>query len=121
MKFPTVLAFAVFTFTALACGGAGVGAGGASLTAPWTDMNLPMDGATVMYSDSSTVSIQYKGERVSEIAGEYKGAFESGGWSQTVDIENDGNHVINYEKDGKTAAFGITSQGGNTIAGGTLR
>jgi hypothetical protein len=119
MKFRTVFAVALLGLSALACGGGGGGSTDLSaysvpLSDPWTGMSLPVDSGSVLYSDSTTVTITYSGGSVSDLAGKYESAIKGGGWSETFKNTDNGMVTVTYSKDSSTLTLAVMEAAGTT-------
>lgn len=128
MKLRTVIAVASVLAFSLACGG-GTSAfdddGDLSfeykteLTAPWTDMGIPVaDGTTVLSTDTS-VAINYT-KSVSEMTQIYKDYLKGQGYSETYADDSTGTFTGMYAKDGKNIAIAVMESMGKTVVSLTM-
>jgi hypothetical protein len=101
--------------TSLACGGAGeIALPSAELTEPWTKMNLPTKDGTVLVSTSTSLSVQHKGEKVSEIADKYIAAIEKAKFKKQHETKGDSVAVTFKGKKGN-CSLAVTAAAGNTL------
>lgn len=123
MKLRTVLCVTMLAFGSLACSGMVdmPGIPSASLSEPWSSMDLPVDGGNVLYSDEKSLSITYEGNQVKDLAGQFRKGLVGADWKKVAEVENDGSYVLNYKKDGKTVGVAVTFANGQTIAGLTMQ
>ena len=107
--------------TSLACGGVGdISIPSAELTEPWTKMNLPIGDGTVIASNDTTLSVQYDGEKVAEIADKYIAAIEKAKFKKQNESKGDTVAVVFKGKKG-TCNLAVTTAMGNTIVGMTMQ
>jgi len=82
-----------------------------TLTEPWASMGLPTDGGSVIYSDSTSVTVTYSGGSVADLGSKYESAVKAAGWTETSRTEMMG-VVATYSKDGKTLSLTVSDAGG---------
>ncbi len=118
MKLHTAALVLFSGIAALACGGGGttststdLSAYSTPITEPWSSMGLPMDGGSVLYSDSTTLTATYSSGSVADIGKKYEDAVKAAGWTETSRTEMMG-VVATYSKDGKTLSLSVTDAGG---------
>jgi len=118
MRLVTPLVCFVSFLLALACGGGSGGGGGtfsgpnftvpsASLTSPWSDMGLPVEKGTVLWSDENVVTIQYDSGTAKEHGDRFQKFFADNGWKSTVDTTDGDNRAMLFEKDGTVASVAV--------------
>ena len=112
MKLHTAFAVAFVGLATLACGGGSVNQSDLSaysvpLTAPWTDMSLPIDDGSVLYSDGTSVTITYAGGAVADLAGKYESAIKGQGWSETFRSDDAGMVTVTYSKDSSSLTLAV--------------
>ncbi|MBW1881607.1 MAG: hypothetical protein JRJ84_24885 [Deltaproteobacteria bacterium] len=78
-----------------------------SLSAPWTDMGIPVEKGNVMWSDDSVVTIMYDSGSAKDHGDRFYKHFADSGWTSTVDTQEGENRAILFEKDGATASIAI--------------
>jgi hypothetical protein len=88
----------------------------APLTDPWQALPLPLDGATVTFSDSETCTIHHGGKAIPELGTGYKAALEAGGWS--LDRDDSIDQLINqtWTKGDDILSLAILDQDGEHVA-----
>ena len=101
----------------LACSGANFSMPSAELTSPWDELNLPLKDGTVLYSDSSALSVSYSGNQVKELAPKYAKALKKAGYKETVNLDADDSWVLGGEKDGKKISLSLSHANDMTIMG----
>ncbi len=108
--------------TSLACGGMGdISLPSADLTDPWKGMDMPIDDGTVLYSDASTLSVQYTGNKVKEVAPKFIKAFEKAGFKKQNESESGDTIAVVFQKDGKNCSVAITTAMGNTMVAASIQ
>jgi len=108
--------------TSLACGGMGdISLPSAELTDPWKSMDLPIGDGTVIFSDKSTVTVQYKGNKVDEMGKKYTKAIASKGWKkQNESKSGDTIAVVFQHKKKGNCSLAVTSAMGNTMVAASI-
>lgn len=116
MKLKTVLAVAFLGLGTLACGGVGGSSDPmsyipeATLTEPWTKMNLPVSGGKVTMSDAKMVTVMYSGNHVDEKLGSYTKAVEGQGFKKEMDVGSDpSTKSAIFDKGGKKLTLTVTN------------
>lgn len=119
MKLRTVFVVTFLGLATLACGGAGgdLAMPSASLTDPWSGLNLPIGDGTVLYSDGVSLSVTYSGGDAAALGAKYDEAMKAAGWSQTFQTSDGSSYTATYGKDGGTISLAVTSSGGTTVVG----
>lgn len=121
MKLRTVAAAVMIGVATLACGGGGGGGDwevdySVDLTAPWTEMGLPIDSGSVIISDDSTLSVQYADSSVDDQIAAWTGYYSGNGFSENFNQKNDdGSLTAIYEKDGKTYTLVVVDALGQVL------
>ncbi|MBT3223146.1 MAG: hypothetical protein HN348_29075 [Proteobacteria bacterium] len=112
MKLKTLVCVGALALGTLACGGGPVDMSSYSvdMTAPWDGMDLPTSDGSVIYSDDTTLSLNYDdGADAAALAKEYTGAIEKQGWTKDIESATDDVVSVNFKKDGKTLVFNVAS------------
>jgi hypothetical protein len=84
----------------------------ASLSAPWTDMGLPVEKGNVLWSDDKVVTIQYDSGSAKDHGDRFFKHFADSGWTSTVDTVDGENRAMLFEKDGTTASIAVSGMAG---------
>jgi hypothetical protein len=84
----------------------------ASLSAPWTDMGLPVEKGNVLWSDDKVVTIQYDSGAAKDHGDRFHKFFVDSGWTSTVDTVDGENRAMLFEKDGATASAAVSGMAG---------
>lgn len=77
------------------------------LTPRWKDMRLPVDAATVTFSDAETVSLQHDGAAPEAISLRYVESLTKSGWSKEADTSAGGIVNQTWTKDTASLAFTV--------------
>ena len=117
MKLYVPFAAAVLVGLGLAC----AGAGGASMGEPWVGLGVPSDGANVIHSDDSTVTLQFSSDRTAELAEQVKGALESSECSDVKVFESSGTHSMMCDLGDKKVTVTVTTTMGKSMILASLR
>jgi hypothetical protein len=83
-----------------------------TLTAPWTDLTLPIEGATVTFSDAETVSVHHPKGDVTALMAPYGAALRAGGY--TLDHDGSAGAIVSqtWSHGPDSLALTIQEQGG---------
>jgi len=84
------------------------------LTAPWTEMSLPVQDGNVVFSDDAMLTVHHPEDRVAALTASYGTALEAMGFAKALDTSADDMTSITFEDDKATMALGILSGGGKT-------
>lgn len=102
--------------TSMACGGMGdISLPTAEITAPWKDMNLPVDDGNVLYSNDSTLTVNYKGDKVEKLGPKYIKAIAKSGYKKQTDNSANGIVAATFKGKGANISLAITHSTGNTV------
>jgi hypothetical protein len=86
------------------------------LTEPWSKLALPLDGATVTFSDRETVSLHHTQGDVPALAASYRQSLQAAGWA----LEHDGSagEIVSqtWTRGEQSLSFTVQSQGGVRVA-----
>ena len=79
------------------------------LTAPWTEMSLPVQGGRVVFSDEDLVTVHHPDLSVETLTGSYGAALESAGFKRGLDTSAEDMTSITFDSEGATLALGIVA------------
>lgn len=117
MKLKTLFTVAFLGLGTLACGGMGGGANDplsymptATITEPWSGMNLPIGDGKVTMSESNMLTVMYNGNKVDAKLGDYQKSVEGKGFKKEMDVSGDpSTRSVIFDKDGKKLTLTVTT------------
>ncbi len=86
----------------------------ATVSSPWSEMGLPTDSGSVLYRDSTTLSVQHDGA-VTDVADSYKAAFASAGWEVENDMALADTVSVTYKKGEERIVLAVANAGGTVM------
>ncbi|TVQ91374.1 MAG: hypothetical protein EA397_09960 [Deltaproteobacteria bacterium] len=117
MKLYVPLTATVLVGLGLACSGVG----GAAMGEPWVGLGIPSDGGNVIYSDESTVTIQFTSDRTAELAQQVKESLESSECSDVKVFEGGGSHSVMCDLGDQKVTVSVSTVMGKSIISAASR
>jgi len=88
----------------------------AELTAPWTEMALPLDDGRVVFCTDAMVTVHHPRQSVEALTAAYARALEAAGYVKRLDTSSDDMTSVSFDNDSSTLALGVLSSKSETIA-----
>jgi hypothetical protein len=116
MRLRTAFLATSIALASLACGGAAttIEIPTEDLTAPWTEMKIPVGDGAVVLSDDTEVRLTYQNADVEDLLVGYSAAVTGAGWEKVKETEAGGAKTIQYKKDGETLSLNVAESMGFT-------
>lgn len=86
----------------------------ALLGAPWSTMNLPIDGGTILHSDGSSMTVAYADYSAPKRAAAFDAAITAAGWESTFKSDDGGMFSHTYSHHQETLTFSAMELAGRT-------
>jgi hypothetical protein len=82
----------------------------ATLTEPWSRMDLPISGGKVTQSDDKMVTVMYSGAKVDEKLAAFTAPVEKAGFKKEMDVSGDpSTKSVIFDKGGKKLTLTVTT------------
>jgi hypothetical protein len=88
----------------------------AALTPPWTELALPLESATVVFSNDAMLTVHHPRQSVATLTERYAEALEKAGYVRGMDTSGDDMTSLTFMSEEITLALGILSSKTHTIA-----
>jgi len=88
----------------------------AALTPPWTELALPLESATVVFSNDAMLTVHHPRQSVATLTEHYAEALEKAGYVRGMDTSGDDMTSLTFMSEEITLALGILSSKTHTIA-----
>ncbi len=85
-----------------------------ALSAPWSTMNLPIDGGTILRSDGWSMAVVYADYCAPKRASEFDAAIVAAGWESTFQSDDGGMFSHTYSHNEETLTFSAMELAGRT-------
>jgi len=85
------------------------------LTAPWTEMDLPIGQGSVTYSDATTLVVTYGDGPLRQMADRWEPSLTQAGWEKEYDVAGPDAVSMTFRGDGGQLSMAVVPTMGNTL------